>query len=260
MPELKIGVQLASLRQPFKKALHTAGDMGASAVEIDARNQVKPHELSQTGLHQLRKLLTDRNLRVCAIGFRTRSGYDVTDNLTARVDATKEAMRMAYKLGANVVVNQIGRVPSEPSGAAWDSLVEVLTDLGRFGQHIGAVLAAETGTEDATALARLIEALPVGCLAVNLDPGNLIVNGFSASEAVKVLGIHTLHVHAKDGVRDLAQGRGLETQMGRGSVDFPELIGGLEEHDYGGYFTIEREAGDDPVQDVRRAVEYLRSL
>ena len=167
---------------------------------------------------------------------------------------------MAYQLGTNVVVNQIGRVPEEPTGPDWDMLVQVLSDLGQYGQHVGATLAAETGTEDAAALARLIDALPPGALAVNLDPANLIVNGFSASEAARTLGQHTIHVHAKDGVRDLAQGRGLETQLGRGSVDFPELIGLLEEHEFRGYFTIEREKSSDPIAETQQAITYLRNL
>lgn len=260
MPELKVGIQLASLRQPFKKALHTAGDLGAKGVEIDARMEIKPRELSQTGLRQVRKMLEDRDLTVCAVGFRTRRGYDVADDLDRRVAATKEAMDMAYKLGAPVVVNQIGRVPSETTDPAWDQLVQVLTDLGRYGQQAGAFLAAETGTEAPEVLLQLIDALPAGCLAVNLDPGNLIVNGFSASEAVSMLGTHVSHVHAKDGVRDLAQGRGVETPLGRGSVDFTELIGGLEEFEYRGFFTIERERSRDPVSEIGQAVHYLRSL
>jgi sugar phosphate isomerase/epimerase len=69
-----------------------------------------------------------------------------------------------------------------------------------------------------------------------------------------------LHVHAKDGVRDLAQGRGVEVPLGRGSVDFPSLLGALEEKGYRGYFTIERENAEDPQAEVGQAVQYLRNL
>lgn len=257
---MKIGIQLASLRLPFKKALHTAGELGAAAVEIDARGEVNLRDLAQTGLRELRKMLDDRNLRVCAVTFRTQRGYNVTDGLDRRVAATKEALKFAYDIGASIVVNQIGRVPKEPQGPEWDLLVEVLADIGKFGQHVGAFLAAETGSEDGTDLARLIAALPPGSLGVNFDPGNLVVNGFSVRSALESLGPHVMHVHAKDGVRDLAQGRGLEVPLGRGSVDFAELIGGLEEQDYRGYYTIEREKSDDPVFEVGQAVKYLRSL
>jgi sugar phosphate isomerase/epimerase len=258
--ELKIGIQLASLRLPFRQALHTAAELGAQAVEIDARSEVNPRELTHTGLRQLRKMLEDRNLRVCAITFRTQRGYNVADGLERRVAATKEAMKFAYNLGASVLVNAIGRVPPKPEGAEWDLLIEVLSDVGRYSQHVGVWLAAETGSEDGADLARLIAALPTGSLAVNFDPGNLVVNGWSTSAALHALGPHVVHVHAKDGVRDLAQGRGLEVPLGRGSVDFPEMIGTLEEFQYRGYYTLERQNSADPVFEIGQAVKYLRSV
>src|SRR4029077_17487927 len=126
--------------------------------------------------------------------------------------------------------------------------------------HWGACRAPESACEGGADLARLIAALPPGSLGVNFDPGNLIVNNFSAADALTVLGEHVLHVHAKDGVRDLAQGRGVEVPLGRGSVDFASLFAVLEEHQYRGYFTIERENADDPLHEIGQAVEYLKSL
>lgn len=260
MLELKVGIQLASLQLPFKKALHIAAELGANGIEIDARNDLKPRDLSRTGLRQLRKTLDDRNLRVCAVGFQTRRGYDVLDDLDRRVEATKQAMQFAYDLGAAVVINQVGQIPAEPNDPQWDLLVQVLTDIGRFGLRVGATLAVETGTEDAETLQRLLDVLPDGSIGINLDPGNLIINGFSATAAAKRLGQHVIHVHAKDGVRDLAQGRGLETQLGRGAADFPEILGILEEHEYRGYFTIERQHASDPILEIGQAVQYLRNL
>ena len=137
---------------------------------------------------------------------------------------------------------------------------QVLDDLGRHGQRVGALLAAETGTEDGKELAQLIKAVPNGGIGVNFDPGNLIINGFSPRDALKDLGPSILHVHAKDGVRDLAQGRGLEVPLGRGIADFPNLLGTLEEYNYQGYTTIEREQCQDPVAEISAAVDYLRTL
>ncbi|MDP6466736.1 MAG: sugar phosphate isomerase/epimerase family protein [Pirellulaceae bacterium] len=260
MPQLRVGIQLSNLRLPFKKALLTAAKLDADAVEIDARFQLKPGEFTRTGIRQIRKRLDDHNLRVCAIGFPTRRGYDNPQDLDQRVQATKEAMQFAYDLGSSIVVNQIGRVPETEDSPAWRTLIEVLTDLGTHGQRVGACLAAETGSEDSADLARLIDALPPGSLLINFDPGNLIINGFSAHDGITALGRHVAHVHARDAVRDLAQGRGLETLLGRGSVDFPELIGVLEEHNYRGYFTIERQHATDPVTEIGQAVQYLRNL
>ncbi len=260
MPQLRVGIQLTNLRLPFKKALLMAAKLGADAVEVDARSQLKPSEFTRTGLRQLRKTLEDHNLRVCAVRFPTRRGYDALQDLDRRVQATKEAMQFAYDLGSSVVVNQIGRVPDSDEAPGWQTLQEVLSDLGNYGQRVGACLAAETGTEDGQDLARLIEALPPGSLSVAFDPGNLIINGFSAHDAIHALGTYVTHVHAKDAVRDLARGRGLETPLGRGSVDFPELIGVLEEHNYRGYFSVEREHAEDPPAEIGQAIQYLRNL
>jgi sugar phosphate isomerase/epimerase len=245
---------------PLKQGLHTAARLGATAVEIDARGEIKPGELSATGLRHLRKMLEDLNLRVSAVGFATRRGYNVLDDLDRRVEGTKQALRFAFELGATVVVNSVGRVPTEPQGPDWDTLVAVLTEIGRFAERAGARLAARTGSESGETLAALIAALPEGALAVDLDPGGLIVNGFSTPDAVAALGRHIAHVHARDAVRDLARGRGLEVALGRGSVDFTALFGALEEHGYRGYVTIERTSSDDPAREYGDAVEYLRSL
>lgn len=260
MLQIRIGIQLASLGQPFKAALQTARRLGAEAVEIDARGELKPHELSQSAIRAVRKQLDDLELKVCAVSFRTRRGYNVMQDLEPRIEATRQVMQFAFDLGAPVVVNQVGRVPSKSEGPEWDLLVQVLSDLGRHGQKVGALLAAETGSESGPDLARLLAALPERLIGVNFDPGNLIVNGFSASEAVRLLGPSILHVHAKDGVRDLAQGRGVEVPLGRGSVDFPEILAVLEERQYRGYLTIERENAAHPELEIGQAVQYLRNL
>lgn len=260
MPELKVGVQWTSLRQPLRRGLQLAAEMGADAVELEARGELDPRELTQTAIRQIRRWVDDYNLRVCAVGFRTRYGYDQPDELDRRIAATKAAMKMAFALGASVVVNQVGRVPEDSSDPRWAILQEALLDLGTYSQHAGAWLAAETGSESGPDLARLVGSLPEGYLSVALNPGNLIVNGFSASEAVGELGQHVVYVYAKDGTRDLARGRGLEVPLGRGSADFPQLIGRLEEFGYRGFFTVARDSGQDPIGELRAAVQYLRSL
>ncbi len=260
MLRLKIGVQLASLQLPLKKGLETAARLGAAAVEIDARGPLRPEDMSETALRELRRWLSDHELRVAAVSFRTRRGYDRADDLDRRVAATKAAMKFAHSIGAQYVVNQIGPVPAEAGTRAWNQMVDVLTDLGRFGHHVGALLAAQTGTESGPDLARLIAALPERSIGVNFDPGHLIINGFSAVEAAAALGPHIVHVYARDGVRDLARGRGLEVQLGRGVADIPALLGALEEHDYRGYLTIVRENAADPAGEIATAMEYLKSL
>ena len=259
MLQIRVGVQLASLRLPLKQGLLTVARMGAEGVEIDGRNELKAGELSRTGVRQVRKMLEDLNLRVGAVTYRTRRGYDVADDLDRRVSATQEALKLAYELGSNVVVNHIGRVP-EKGTPAWSTMVEALTDIGRYSQRVGATLAAETGTEGGAELAGLIAALPPGSLGVDFHPANLIIHGHSPAETAAALAEHVVHVHATDATRDLAHGRGIEVQLGRGLAEFPEILGLLEEHQYRGFITIERRQSENAVAEITDAVKYLKSL
>lgn len=260
MPELKIGIQIASLGQPLKVALQTAARLGATGVEIDARTDIRPKELTDTGRRQLKKWMDDLNLRVASVRFRTRRGYDVLDDLDQRIDATKEAMRFAYTLGCNVVVNQIGMVPEDAAHPSYSQLQICLTDLARFGQHVGAMLAAETGSEPGERLAGLIESTGEKTIGIAFNPANLIANSFSAEDGLTACAPHVLLVHARDAVRDLARGRGIDVPLGRGSAEFPVILANLEQRQYNGWFVIDREPSPTAIQEIGYAVAFLKGL
>jgi sugar phosphate isomerase/epimerase len=256
----KIGIQTRSLRQPLRQALRTAARLGAGGVEIDARRELPPSELSQTGLRELLKLLGDLNLRVSAVAFPTRRGYDDVEELERRVFATQAAMRFAVELRTDVVINRIGRVPDRDDDPRFGRLVEALTAIGAHGERVGARLAAQTADVSPQNLARLIAALPDHSVGVDLHPSELILAGHSPQEAVELLGRHVLHVHASDAVRDLDAGRAKPVEIGRGTADLPELLGRLTEFDYRGWVTIECRDSADPITDIENAVAFLRSL
>ncbi len=257
---LKIGLSLASLRLPVRRAVHVAAQLGARAIEIDARGELRPAEMTGTAVRQLRKLLDDSGLSICAVSFLTRRGYNDMDELDRRIAATKDAMRMAYDLRCPIVVNRIGRVPSDEEDPSWKLLIETLSDIGRHGDRTGATLCARTGSEAGESLQKLIAALPTGSLAVDFDPASLIVGGFSARESLEAIAPHVRHVHARDAVRDALAGRGVETPLGRGLADFPELLGLLDNVNYRGWFTVERQASDDPAGELGNAIQYLQNL
>lgn len=260
MLQIKVGVQLASLRLPFRQALHMAARLGAQAVEIDARNELRPADLSHTGVREIRKMLADLNLQVSCLSFRTRRGYEVIADLEQRIEATRQVLKLAYDLGTNVVVNSIGHIPADQNLPAWGVLTAALTEVGRYGQRVGATLAAETGPDSGPELAKLIAALPPGSIGVDLHPANLIAGGHSPREAVQALGDQILHVHATDATRDLSRGRTIVTALGQGSAEFPEILAVLEEHQYRGFITIERGDSSQPVVEIGQAVEFLRNL
>ncbi len=260
MPELKVGIQIASLGQPLKAALQTAARLGAAGIEIDARMDIRPKELTDTGRRLMKKWMDDLNLRVASVRFRTRRGYDVLQDLDQRIDATKEAMRFAYSLGCNVVVNQIGMVPEDKEHPAYSQLQVCLTDLARYGQHVGAMLAAETGSEPGERLAALLDSTTEKTIGIAYNPANLIANDYSAEDALVACTPHILLVHARDAVRDLARGRGIDVPLGRGSADFPSICARLEQQQYNGWFVIDREPAPNAIEQIGYAVSFLKAM
>ncbi len=260
MAQLTIGIQPANLNLPLKQGLHIAAEMGVEVVEIDARRDISFNDLSESGARQIRKMINDLNLRVVAMRFQTRRGYTETDDLDRRVDATKRAMKIAYSLGASYLVNSIGQVPHDPTDARWGQLREVLSDLGNYGQRVGVLLAAETGSEPIEELHRIVKASAEGTVGITFNPGNLLINGFDFREQLASASGHIYIVHAQDGVQDLARGRGYEVPLGRGSAEFPEIAAILEERQYRGAFVVQHSGGSNPREEIELAVQYLRNL
>jgi sugar phosphate isomerase/epimerase len=260
MSTVKIGIQTRSLRQPLRQALRTAARLGADGVEIDVRRELPASELSQTGLRELHKLLGDLNLRVSAVAFPTRRGYDDLEELDRRVFATQAALRFAVDLRCDVVINRVGRVPDSDDDPRFGRLVESLTAIGAHGERVGARLAAQTSEASPQSLARLLAALPEQTVGVDLHPAELIMAGYSPQEAFEVLGQHVLHVHASDAVREYGAGHAKPVELGRGTADLPELLGRLTEFDYRGWVTIETRDAANPVAEIENAVSFLRSL
>lgn len=349
MAEMKIGVRVDSLGEQtpsaasLRRTLGWVASTGATSVELCGRRLLNVSELSDTAVRTVRKILDDLNLQVASIRMPTRFGFDHLANLDRRVDATKDAMRAAYRLGAPLVVNQIGPVPTppplwrdpsttgRPSGSAgsfdslvlgtamppeglsvseaqawlagassrwadhgegvggggvggggamgsdrggastpssgqvdprWETMREVLDDLGRFGARVGAFFAAETGTEPGAHLARLIDTSCESSIAVALNPGQLIINRHSVAEAVAALGDRIRIVNAVDGVLDLSAGRGIAVPVGQGTADFPSLLGQLEDIPYRGPFVVGRPEMPAATarQEIAASVEYFRNM
>ncbi|MEM6365301.1 MAG: TIM barrel protein, partial [Planctomycetota bacterium] len=229
MAELNLAIRLDSLGVPLKKGLDWAAQLGVRSVELNARGDLRSEVLTDTGLRHLKKLLEERNLSVACLRFQTRRGYDVPEDLDRRIEATKQAMSLAYKLGARNVINGIGFVPEDSSDSRYQGLQSVMEDLGRFGARIGAFLAAETGAESGSRLADLLEQDEEGYVAVALNPGQLVVNRHSVTEAVDRLKDRVQVVCATDGVLDLAAGRGIAVPIGEGTSDFPQIFASLED-------------------------------
>lgn len=260
MNTVTIGLFTRSLRAPLRKAIAIAAELGAEGVVIDARNELRIAEFSQTSFRQFRKLLEDHGLRVAAVSFPTRRGLDDPEDLERRVLALRDAMAFAYQIGARVLLcNQDTLPDAEAESSSWSTLIDSLRLLSDHGDRVG-VRAAVGSAEAPDRQAELFTHLPEGTIGADLDPAALVAAGHDPEEAATLLGPHLLHLRAHDAVREAGARRATETQLGRGMVDVPTLLARVEEHAYRGWVSVERNEAVDAREDLANAIAYLRSL
>ena len=143
---------------------------------------------------------------------------------------------------------------------------EVVASIREFALYLkanGQNFLFETGHETPLTLKRLIEDVGTCNLGVNLDPANLIIDGYgNPIDALDLIGKYVLDVHAKDGVFPTSgYVCGKEVPVGQGKVNFPRFVAKLKEVGYKGPMTIEREIkGDQQIKDILAAKAYLEGL
>jgi L-ribulose-5-phosphate 3-epimerase len=126
------------------------------------------------------------------------------------------------------------------------------------GEHNIALL-METGQESAEELRDFLEKLHHPALGVNFDPANMILYGKgNPVEAIGVLSPWIKHVHIKDALQTKMPGTwGSEVAWGTGEVNAGAFLKTLKNTDFAGALAIEREAGDDRLGDIKKAVGKL---
>jgi len=256
---MKLGIRLESLGLPLRRALAEAQKMGVPGVQFDAVGDLAPKNLSQTGRRELRNLLRAHSLELTAIGAPMRRGFDLAENLQARIDHVREVMAFSFEMGPRIVIVEPGRLPADDSTAT-PHMHEALLALGQHGNRVGSTLALETGLEGGEALANFLASFDTGGLGVNYDPANLLMHGHDPYIGLRSLVGKIVHAHAKD-ARAVSPSRdAAEVPLGHGDIEWMRLLAMMEEVEYRDWLVVERESGDRHVADVAAGVQFLRRL
>ena len=134
-----------------------------------------------------------------------------------------------------------------------------MTELAGYAEKLGSCFATETGPETPVLMREFIDEVGSPGLKVNYDPANLVMRGFDYLGGVGELSDLIVHTHAKDAVRN-PDGSRKEVPLGDGHVNWPEYLARLEAVGFDGFYVVEREVGDDPVGDIVKAVQFLRTF
>ena len=182
---------------------------------------------------------------------------------TERVARLREGIDFCREAGIPAVLAHFGFIPENPNNVLYREFIAVMKDVAGYAEDREIAIRFETGQETPVTLLRAIEDIGTGNLDVNYDTANLILYGkANPVDGLDVIGSYVRSLHAKDGVyptnpREL----GHETPIGKGKVDFPEVIRKLKELKFKGHITIEREiSGPRQIEDILKAKKYLEEL
>ncbi|RAV21437.1 sugar phosphate isomerase/epimerase [Paenibacillus contaminans] len=283
----KIGVIVDSFRAGMNEGLKKAKAVGADGVQMHAvRGEMDPDNLQQAVRKELRAYIGSLGLDISAL-CGDLGGYGFQDRKVNpdKIEKSKRILDLAVDLGTNVVTTHIGHIPEEADDPICAEMRQACEELSEYAAGKGAYFAIETGPETAERLKRFLDSFSSKGVAVNFDPANMVmVTGDDPAQGVRLLKSYIVHTHAKDGISlrkvdprivyspfgfnpmdheetaAMMEGGRIfrEVPLGEGSVNFDAYFGALEEIGYTGYLTIEREVGDDPEADIRRAVEFIR--
>ena len=164
----------------------------------------------------------------------------------------------AKEMRIGLVTFHAGFFPEE-SCEERDKMMERLTQILMCFDACGVNLAFETGQENARNLISVLEELNHPALGVNFDPANMILYGQGDPiEAVQLLTPWIKQVHIKDAKHAEVSGTwGTEVPAGTGDFCWKTFLSHVPE---GINLVIEREGGDQRVEDVTQALSMLREL
>ena len=278
MYPFSIGVMLDSFRTDIPTALDKAQALGAKGIQVYAtRGEMSPEEMTAEKRREFLKAVKDHGLVISALCGDLGHGFVDPDLNPKLIERSKRILDLAVDLETDVVTTHIGVVPEDKSHPRYAIMQGACSELAKYADSLKAHFAIETGPEKAATLKEFLDGLHSTGVAVNLDPANFVmVTGDDPVKAVYTLKDYIVHTHAKDGRRlrivdpdilyrmveseMLADPSFIELPLGEGDVDFPNYLKALNEIDFKGFLTIEREVGDDPEGDIGLAVNFLSEL
>lgn len=257
-------IRLAADTGPFAGDLRTTLDrireLSMGGVELDLLQLMPLEDYTRTAVREIRKHLNDRDLSLVVTRLRLPRGLDDPEGLEQRLDQIRRGMDLTYQLGGRYISYKIGYITNSRDTPEWQILREVVRDLCYWGERYGAILAVETGFDPPDDVNSLLDGLPDGTIAVDLNPGEFLMHGFDPVAAVEKLGRWAGVFHATDAT-SRPGGRGYRlVPLGQGNVDYPAVLSALENSGYQGHLVLRPTGDGDPLAELRQGKDFLYRL
>lgn len=180
-----------------------------------------------------------------------------------RLSMIHDATRLAATISAGNIAIHVGTVPPDSLCMDYQKLVDRCGDAAAMVADQGLRLLLETGRESIDTLCTFMEVVGRENVAVNFDPGNLMIYGVDDPiPAVSKLKGRIEMVHLKDVLKSDNPGvdYGHATAMGTGDVQIPRVISKLRAIGYTGPLLIENNIPGAGLQPIKDGIKYIRSM
>ena len=259
MSRFRIGVLSDCFGLGVREGVSKAAELGAEGVQIfTVSGEMSPEEMDAAGRAEFKKFCADKGLVISALCGDFGGGFGSPEKNPQSIERTKRIIDLAVDLGTDVVTTHFGVTPEDREDPTYQAMFSACREISDHAAAAGVTFATETGAEPASHLKSFLDDVGGKGLGVNLDPANLVMlDNDDPVQAVHTLKDYIVHTHAKDGMRPLCS-EVREVPLGTGQVDWDAYLNALTEIGYSGFLTIEREAGDDRVGDIAKAIAFLR--
>jgi sugar phosphate isomerase/epimerase len=258
-------------------------------------NALNIPELSQTGRREFRQLLAAEDQQLVGLQMDlSATGLSKSADIDRQIERIEKAMQAAASLQSPLLCIDLGQLPrpqivqkpkpaidpqaagiiiipsmsapaapmenSPPPDAAHISLVQsAMSEIGNRAERHGVTIACSTSLGGFAELHETIVAARCPWFGVDLDTVSVLRDEWSRDEIFSAVGSLIRHVRARDAIVG-SDRRTKAAVIGRGNLDWSEILGAIDESGYHGFITVDSIELTDRNAGAMQARSFLRAI
>lgn len=266
--EIGVYMECTGFSDPAK-ALQVVRELGLPVVQV---SQLAEEFYSEEGAQRFKALLEETGIRAAATTIvhegeryddwptvRRTVGYVPKEFRAARVAYSHKVIDFTAAIGCPYITTHIGEPPHDQNDPEYNTLVDIVRELGQHCAELGLKFGLETGQESGRALMDFIGRVGLDNVGVNFDPANIILyDTDDPLSALDEIAPRLFGVHCKDGLRPTQpEALGTEVLLGKGEANLCACIHKSVSLGYKGPLIMEIYAGSDRMEALRKGKTFL---
>jgi sugar phosphate isomerase/epimerase len=291
-----IGVIAAAIDADVRIAALRAREAGFEGLAFDAfAPGIDLTQLSASGRREFRNVLAAQNLDLISLNLELDpAGFALGADVDRSLARIRLAMEAAAGLRAPLLTLDLGRLPriepailppkpinpdlvgliiipesklvdvaqapAQPPDPGFVSQVQAALDIvGRDADRFGVVVAMRSALSSYISLNTAIRSVTCSWFGVDLDPVAMLKDHWDPDQIFSAIGGLIRHVRVRDAV--IGDGsRSVPAPVGRGQVEWAELLAALDESNYPGPLTVDSTGLQNMSAAAALALSSLRAL